>query len=140
MSKALDILDAIYTRAQSVAGITTFVKGRRQFNDNELDSLAVYDGARTAEDTQNKRSLVEGLITVEVHANYGVNQPGDVAHGYIRLIRLAIETSDASLNDLLRKDLQWTGDEITYPEDGSDVVICSVTYSVPHVTEYGNPD
>jgi len=89
MSKALDIRKEIVTR---VTDLGLVVRGKRQFNEDELPALCVYTPERTNDGEQGTRFKVAAQVTIEYHKALVIDSdPDDQADAMIEEIRTAVE-------------------------------------------------
>jgi len=137
MSKALDIRKEIVTR---IASLGEVIRGKRQFNEDELPALCVYTPERTNDGEQGTRFKVAAQVTIEYHKALVIDSdPDDQADAMIEEIRTAVEIEPRQLTGdlILHPGLSWLGDSIEYPPDAGDVVSVQVAYNTPHIDSFG---
>lgn len=145
--KLLTALKAIETRLKAIDGSGDFFseigqtvyRGQRTFNEDELPVCACYLTPREPIEEQGERMKVVGSVVIEAHMMAG-ESPEDDAIYMLADIQRAIELADDKrLGGVLYDGLVFEAESIAYPSDGSNVVSCSVSYSLPTVRHYGDP-
>ena len=139
MSKALDIRKAFASRLASVA---TVIRGKRQFNEDELPAIAVYMQPREVESTSSTRRLMTGDVVIEYHKEAAYNtEPDDQADAMLAEIRAAVEIDPATLTErpslVVPPGIQYAGDDIAYPESAGGIIAVIATYTAPHIETFG---
>jgi len=148
--KLQQIIDAIVTRVAGISianGHHTDIgadvnRGRAVLDTDSLPSCGVYLQPRTVEKQSSggARQSLDASVVVEAHHKYSTD-PEVTAIKMLADIQKAVEVDPENLDGLLHGNgISFAGDEISYPEEYSNVVSVSVVYSIPHVREYGNPD
>lgn len=147
--KRLRIVKAVQTRLAAIDGNGLYHtnlghlvrRGKPNFSPDELPACAVYGSDSTAETEQGERAKVLAQVYIEAHALIGNDHGEDVACRLLADIARAMElTGDERMGGLLQDRLSWESDEIIYPEESDTTVSVRVTYNIPHVRHYGDPD
>jgi|GEM_PF-6312965 len=146
--KLLTIIKAIETRLLAIdaSGLfntdigSTVVRGKRNFQSDELPACCCYLLPRTFEDApaHGDRLKMDATVVVESHGATG-DHPEDTAILMMADIQRAIELEDETLGGLVIGKLQYQGDAISYPDDGGKHVSVQVQYAIPHMRHYGDP-
>ncbi len=146
--KLQSIVEEIQTRIETIDGTGDFhtsmgancVRGRKQWQEEDLPACSVFIGSRSKEAEQGERAKLNSTVTIEAHSVVGSNQPGDIAIQMLADIQRAVETDDTNMGGLLTGQLSFVSDQIEYPDGGGDLVSVQVEYDIPHVRRYGDPD
>lgn len=147
--KRLRIVKAIATRLAAIDGTGLYhtntghlvVRGKPKFLPEQLPACAVFGSVATADTERGDRAKALGQVDIEAHALIGDDHAEDVACWLLADIARAMELAeDERLGGLLQGKLSWESDEIIYPEESATTVSVRVTYNIPHVRHYGDPD
>lgn len=145
--KLLRIVKEIQTRLETINGLDPYfttignqvVRGRRQFNFDELPGTLLTLAPRELDESVENRAAMTASIYIEGYAKRPSENPEDYAIYMITDIAQAIEQRDRSLGELVLNGIAWERDEIYYPDDAGDIVVARVEYSIPHIRWYGDP-
>jgi hypothetical protein len=147
--KILAILKAVAARLDVIDGDGLYhtrlgqlvVRGKPVFSDDQLPACACYLTPRTIEDERGDRAKVAAQVVIEAHALIADNHPEDVATQMLADICRAVELqNDPRLGGLITERISFAADEIIYPEESGGVVSVSVSYDIPHIRHYGDPE
>lgn len=149
--KTLRILNAVAERLAVISQARGYYSDvgcdirldRREPNLEDLPCAQVFLSEGSIEDEQNRRHLVGQSLTVIVYDLANGRETEVVGWQLVADIQSAIEGEDVTLEGLLigrRDSLAPESFEIILPESGVNAVAARITYAVPHIRKWGDPE
>ena len=116
-------------------------RGRRHWNPAEVPCCSIYLGTRTIADTNVSRASMDQEIVIEALSDVeDLTNPEDTSIKILSDIQRAVETTDRDISHKIIGEIMWVSDVIAYPDNDPSVIGARVTYSIPQIRKYGDPD
>ena len=139
MSQINSILEAVKARVETIIGVRTVVKHKRQqFSITELPAIAVYRGPTAQDDESPSGSQkIRVPVLIEYH-DESLADDAAQAESMVEAVIAAVEVEDEYLSGLLCDAIiSDGGDNVLPPDAAGGIVAVQVPFSAVFIRKYG---